>query len=97
VYFIRGYIIFNSNLSIYFSAQHKAEMAINDTLTESAENDEIEYTDNDDYHYITYIYKNGYLWELDGLKKQPVKMCECNQDNWLESAKPHLTERMNRS
>lgn len=71
---------------------------MNESLSVTAENgddDGVEYIDNDDYHYVTYIYKNGYVWELDGLKKQPKKICECEKDDWLESAKPYLQDRMN--
>lgn len=66
-------------------------------MDEDSDDDNIEYIDVDDFHYITYIHKNGYLWELDGLKYQPVKITECDESNWLDAVKPILEKRMNSS
>lgn len=64
---------------------------------DSNDDDNNEFIDVDDFHYITYIHKNGYLWELDGLKHQPVKIKACNESNWLDAVRPILEKRMNSS
>ncbi|OBZ89377.1 Ubiquitin carboxyl-terminal hydrolase isozyme L5 [Choanephora cucurbitarum] len=78
-------------------AIHNSQLEIDDTLSDVSEDGNIEFIDVDDFHYITYIYKDGYLWELDGLKYQPVKVATCNKDNWLDAVKPILQKRMDSS
>ncbi|KAG2211146.1 hypothetical protein INT47_006265, partial [Mucor saturninus] len=46
------------------------------------------------YHYVTYIYKNGFLWKMDGLDNRPKKICKCDKGDWLEMARPHVEKRM---
>ncbi|KAI9020050.1 ubiquitin carboxyl-terminal hydrolase [Phycomyces nitens] len=53
-----------------------------------------EYIDEEVFHFVGYIYKNGHLWELDGLKRAPVKLGKCTLQNWTEAVKPILQERM---
>lgn len=50
----------------------------------------------DCFHFIAYIYKRGHLWELDGLKKAPVRLNKCGKDNWTSFAAPQIQERMER-
>ncbi|RCI05285.1 ubiquitin carboxyl-terminal hydrolase, partial [Rhizopus stolonifer] len=78
-------------------ATHANQIDMDDTLSNVSENDNAEFIDVDDFHYITYIQKDGYVWELDGLKYQPVKIAQCNEENWLEVVKPVLQQRMNSS
>ena len=81
----------------YCVIRHNSQLEIDDTLSDVSEDGNIEFIDVDDFHYITYIYKDGYLWELDGLKYQPVKVATCNKDNWLDAVKPILQKRMDSS
>lgn len=66
-------------------------------MTEAAEagGDNGEFVDADTFHYVSYIHKNGFLWELDGLKGKPVKLAKCSEETWLEVVKPILEKRMN--
>ncbi|CEP07725.1 hypothetical protein [Parasitella parasitica] len=75
------------------NAYHTAEHALNENL-DSTENDNFDYIVSEDFHYITYIHKNGYIWELDGLKKQPVRLKACLEEEWLSTVKPIIEARM---
>lgn len=55
------------------------------------------------YHFVSYIAKEGHLYELDGLKDSPINLGiefyiyslgSCDTDKWLESAKPAIERRM---
>lgn len=52
--------------------------------------------DDDVYHFIAYIPFKDYVYELDGLQKGPIKLCEINKENdsWVNSAVPHIQERI---
>ncbi|KAF8476990.1 hypothetical protein BDZ91DRAFT_688007 [Kalaharituber pfeilii] len=46
------------------------------------------------FHFIAYVPIDGSLWELDGLKRQPVKLGSCTADTWLSLATPKIHERI---
>eukprot|EP01006_Ploeotia_vitrea_P048251 TRINITY_DN67210_c8_g9_i1.p2 TRINITY_DN67210_c8_g9~~TRINITY_DN67210_c8_g9_i1.p2 ORF type:complete len:313 (-),score=44.09 TRINITY_DN67210_c8_g9_i1:1028-1966(-) len=50
--------------------------------------------DDDVYHFIAYIPKDGCVFELDGLKKGPVLVGEYAADNWLEIANSAIQQRI---
>jgi ubiquitin carboxyl-terminal hydrolase L5 len=50
----------------------------------------------DCFHFIAYIYKRGHLWELDGLKKTPVRLDNCNRKTWTTFAAAQMQNRMER-
>eukprot|EP01062_Namystynia_karyoxenos_P029116 TRINITY_DN21928_c0_g1_i1.p1 TRINITY_DN21928_c0_g1~~TRINITY_DN21928_c0_g1_i1.p1 ORF type:complete len:317 (+),score=161.84 TRINITY_DN21928_c0_g1_i1:91-1041(+) len=49
--------------------------------------------DDDAYHFIAYMPKDGMLYELDGLQAGPILLGDAGQD-WLESARPKVQERI---
>jgi len=48
------------------------------------------------FHFIAYIHVDGTLWELDGLKKQPVRVRSCSQEDWTTHVGPTVRERIAR-
>ncbi|KAI5793909.1 ubiquitin carboxyl-terminal hydrolase [Peziza echinospora] len=50
--------------------------------------------DDEAFHFIAYIPISDSLWELDGLKRQPVKLGSCTNDSWLSLATPKIQERI---
>ncbi|KAL9546697.1 hypothetical protein MBANPS3_006532 [Mucor bainieri] len=74
------------------NANHIAEDAMD--VSSDDDNEDYELVDAENYHYISYIYKNGYVWELDGLKSQPLRLAPCTHENWIAVVKPIIQERM---
>lgn len=57
------------------------------------------YDDKNDglFHFIGYIFKNGYIYELDGLKNYPIKHTQCdNLQQFNETLPQILMERINK-
>lgn len=48
------------------------------------------------FHFISYIYKAGTVYELDGLKKGPIALCQCKEEEWLQQAADIIQARMNK-
>lgn len=48
------------------------------------------------FHFIAYIYRGGHVWELDGIKRAPVKLDVCSQSDWTRYAAPQIQARMAR-
>jgi len=48
----------------------------------------------DAFHFISYVPKNGILYELDGLQKGPRLISECEDKAWWEVARPAIEKRM---
>ncbi|KAF8423780.1 hypothetical protein EV426DRAFT_601131 [Tirmania nivea] len=46
------------------------------------------------FHFIAYVPIGNSLWELDGLKRQPVRLGECTSETWLTLATPKIQERI---
>eukprot|EP00796_Vickermania_ingenoplastis_P007376 gene7376-5191_t len=39
----------------------------------------------DAYHFVAYVYRNGSIWELDGLKDGPVPLAEATEEDLLST------------
>ncbi|ORY91068.1 ubiquitin carboxyl-terminal hydrolase [Syncephalastrum racemosum] len=50
--------------------------------------------DEDLYHFIAYLPIHGALYELDGLKKGPVNLGACHDDDWVGKANEAIMNRM---
>lgn len=48
------------------------------------------------FHFIAYVHVDDTLWELDGLKKQPVRLRSCPKDDWTMHVGPTVKERIAR-
>ncbi|KAI8972687.1 hypothetical protein BDB01DRAFT_809598 [Pilobolus umbonatus] len=70
-----------------------AEVAVK-RLVEEIIDDEMEYVDSEDFHYIAYVPKSGFLWEIDGLQERPKKLCSLGDKNWVGLVKPYIESRM---
>ncbi|CDS06916.1 hypothetical protein LRAMOSA09439 [Lichtheimia ramosa] len=49
---------------------------------------------DDIYHYITYIPIDGYLWELDGFKRGPLRLASCTESGWIDTARTELQRKI---
>ncbi|KAI8079923.1 ubiquitin carboxyl-terminal hydrolase [Halteromyces radiatus] len=45
------------------------------------------------YHYVSYIPFEGYLWELDGFKRGPLRLGPCTDQNWLDKLQFELVRK----
>ena len=48
----------------------------------------------DAFHFVAYIPAAGGLYELDGLKPGPIRICDCEQGQWLEKAAEAVNARI---
>ncbi|KAI9266542.1 ubiquitin carboxyl-terminal hydrolase [Phascolomyces articulosus] len=46
------------------------------------------------YHYVSYVHVGGFLWELDGMNRVPIKHASCTKENWVDVLRPILRKRM---
>ncbi|KAI8338713.1 hypothetical protein BC941DRAFT_423683 [Chlamydoabsidia padenii] len=45
------------------------------------------------YQYIGYVPFEGYLWELDGVKRGPLRLGPCTEKNWLDILQYELSRK----
>ena len=51
--------------------------------------------DDDNYHFITYVPKNGKVYELDGLRDTPLEVAVVKEgQDWLQAVKPVIQARI---
>lgn len=87
----------NDQLFHLTSSSHRAyDTAVIDAANDE-DDDSMELEEADSYHYVSYIYKNGFLWELDGLKIRPLKLANCTEETWLDAVKPVLEAKMHQT
>jgi ubiquitin carboxyl-terminal hydrolase L5 len=61
------------------------------------EEDKRDDKEDEAFHFISYVPVNGTLYELDGLKRGPVILSECdNEDDFLNKVVPVIQERISR-
>lgn len=52
--------------------------------------------DGEAFHFVAYVPVAGGLYELDGLKPGPIRLCDCSLDEWLTHASDAVTARIAR-
>ncbi|KAF9360629.1 hypothetical protein BGX26_008467 [Mortierella sp. AD094] len=63
-------------------------------LVEVDDEDAKEGEEEDQFHYVAYVYIDGYVWELDGLQSGPLRRMACTRETWLDAARIELKARM---
>ncbi|KAG0376291.1 ubiquitin carboxyl-terminal hydrolase [Mortierella sp. AD032] len=53
-----------------------------------------EIAQDDDYHYVAYVHVDGYIWELDGLQPEPIRLAACKKDCWVNEARLEFMARV---
>lgn len=48
------------------------------------------------FHFIAFVPIDGKVWKLDGLERQPQKLCNVECENWIRQVKPDIMARMAR-
>lgn len=51
-------------------------------------------TSGDEYHYVSYVYHSGQIWELDGLKEGPILMGRAVEEDYLLGLINAVSKRM---
>lgn len=74
----------------------ESDLALMEAVISKGKRKYREADEEDCFHFIGYIYKLGHLWELDGLKKAPVRLAPCQSHNWTSFAAPQIMMRMER-
>ena len=46
------------------------------------------------FHFIAFVPIDGQIWKLDGLERQPQKVCSIDDDDWICQIKPQIEARM---
>ena len=46
------------------------------------------------FHFIAFVPIDGQIWKLDGLERQPQKVCSIDDDDWICQIKPQIKARM---
>lgn len=46
------------------------------------------------FHFVAFVPIDGQIWKLDGLERQPQKICSIINDDWICQIKPQIESRM---
>ena len=46
------------------------------------------------FHFIAFVPIDGQIWKLDGLERQPQKVCTIEHEDWVCQTKPQIEARM---
>ena len=50
--------------------------------------------ENAGFHFIAFVPIDSQIWKLDGLERQPQKICRIVNDDWIRQVKPQIESRM---
>ncbi|KAI8890825.1 cysteine proteinase [Backusella circina FSU 941] len=68
-----------------------------DSQEESSSNAQV-HNESGIYHTVSFISKNGFIWELDGMKRYPIKLGSVMEnENWIAQLKPFLIKKTQNS
>lgn len=42
-------------------------------------------SEGDAFHFVSYVYKDGFVWELDGLQEAPIPLVEATEETYLSA------------
>jgi ubiquitin carboxyl-terminal hydrolase L5 len=86
---LRGEMIGQSDVmrNVHNSFARPSMFSIEDKLRSKEEEEEA-------YHFVTFLYRDGSVWELDGLREGPILVAPAAADNWIDVACEKLSERL---
>lgn len=84
---MRGLTIGNSEqIRVVHNSFHPAQSLVLDTSSGDK--------DGEAFHFIAYVPAAGGLYELDGLKAGPIRLCDCDLTRWIDSAVDAINARI---
>ncbi|KAL6770967.1 hypothetical protein ACKKBF_B33420 [Auxenochlorella protothecoides x Auxenochlorella symbiontica] len=84
---LRGEAIGNSET---IRRVHNSFTAPHALLPENPDND----SEGEAFHFVAYTYRDGSIWELDGLQAGPICLGEAGQDEWTQTAASAMNKRI---
>ncbi|KAI7881689.1 cysteine proteinase [Lichtheimia hyalospora FSU 10163] len=96
---LRGNALGNDSLlrethNSFADAQARAEAEAPSSKARKGKKGKRKLTEEDAYHYVSFIYLDGFIWELDGMNKFPCKVAPAESSSWINTLRPHLRQRM---
>jgi len=89
------------------SEQAELDITLMEAATSKRRGGKAKGEDDEAFHFIAYVPVDGVVWELDGMRRQPVRLGisrhgslltvgDCSDEQWLQIATPRIQERIER-